>query len=169
MAESRAQGCRTASEESMDDFFMDLCTFNVASELQAPAVREKENISVYWRALRVLLLNECDGWGWCGVDLTECVCVCVVSTETHSSAQRGASEAALPRRSGARRRRVLREERLPHPQRAARSGRREAGQQSGQPLQRGPAMSPPPLLHHPLSSLPPSPALPLPLPMITSR
>lgn len=62
--------------------------------------------------------------------------------ETHDSAQRGASEAALPRWSGARLWRVLREECRPHPQRAAQSGPREAGQQSGQPLQRGPAMSP---------------------------
>lgn len=65
-------------------------------------------------------------------------------TETHGSAQRGAPEAALPRWTGAWQRRVLREERCPHPQRAAQSGRREARRQSGRPLQRGPAMRPQP-------------------------
>lgn len=72
---------------------------------------------------------------------SHCVCVCVVPAETHSSAQRGAPEAAVPRRSGARLRRVLGAQRVSHPQRAAQSGRREARQQPGQPLQRGPAIS----------------------------
>lgn len=77
---------------------------------------------------------------WWGGSVWYTSAVAFIPTETHGSAQRGAAEAVLSWRPGARRRRVLWEELRPHPQRAGQPGCREAHRQSGRPLQWGSAM-----------------------------